>query len=222
MITTGAKNILGRRPNIIFVAPRSGLTIPEPERITTPATPKIQRINGIIQKLENVAAVAEAVEKLVADRAKGEVLRLNLSNPDDAVVAQAAARLFPDKAINKDGFVHVPEITFPMYNDCIQHMKATGKAAGAKQLVKQTGPFKADRTDLGGSGSKADRRPEVNQSTIPFAPIDLPAFIAAGIPILFGMLFPLINTAIKKDIVAHTHIDPISGLTGPGVPVLPV
>ena len=225
-ISSSAKSILSRRPNITFVAPRSGLTIPEPQRNTTPPTPKEQRVSQLIQALKNTAAVAEAIEGLVAERAKGEVLKLNLSNPEDAVVAQAAARQFPDKAIDKDGFVHVPEITFEMYNECIQHMKEAGKKAGAKQQIKQTGPLKTDKTDFG--GGTADKRPAVNQSNIPFAPIDLPAFIAAGIPILFGMLFPLINIAVKKDIVGHTHPiimappSPIPVPSGPGIPVFPV
>jgi hypothetical protein len=220
-----AKNILDRRPNIVFVAPRSGLTIPEPERNTAALTPKEERVSQLIQSLKNTAATADAIEVLVAERAKNEVLKLNLSNPEDAVVAQAAARIFPQQAINKNGFIHVPEITFDMYNKCIQDMKEAGKVAGTKQQTKQTGPLRADKTDFGGGTS--DRRPDINQTNVPFAPIDLPAFIAAGIPILFNMLFPLINGAIKKDVVGHTHpivtpTDPVPVPSGPGIPVSPV
>lgn len=224
-IDYSARGILNRRPNITFVAPRSGLTIPEPERSVALPSSKEQRVNSLIQSLNNVAAVAEAVEGLVAARAKHEVLKLNLSNPEDAVVAQAAARQFPEKAVDTDGFLHVPEITFEMYNVCLQNMKAAGKAAGAKQLLKQSGPLKANKTDFG--GAQSDKRPDINQASIPFAPINIPAFIAAGIPILFGMLFPLINAAIKKDVIAHTHpvIPAAPGVpvpSGPGIPVSPV
>lgn len=225
MINQTTKNILDRRPNINFVAPRSGVTIPEPQLDTTPVTPKDQRVGQLITKLNNVANLAEQVEKLVADRVKDEVLRLNLSNPEDALVAQAAARCFPEHAVDTNGFVHVPEITFEMYNKALQNMKAAGRAAGNKQMTAQREPIRANKSNFGGSGQ--DRRPDVNQSTIPFAPINLPAFIAAGIPVLFGMLFPLINAAIKKDIVGHTHMvvtgppSPIPVPSLPGIPVLP-
>lgn len=226
MIGSSAKHILGRRPNIIFVAPRSGLTVPEVEKSTTPSTPKEQRVAQIIQSLDNLAITANAVEALVAERAKNETLKLNLTNPEDAVVAQAAARQFPELAKNKDGFIYVEEITFDMYNHCIQEMKGAGKSAGQKQQIRQLNALQADKTDFGGKNK--DKRPDVNLATIPFAPIDLPAFIAAGIPILFSMLFPLINIAVKKDIVGHSHPvitappSPLPVPTGPGIPVFPV
>jgi hypothetical protein len=220
MISNFTKGILGRRPNIVFVAPRSGVTIPEPQYDTTPKTPKEEKVDSLIAGLLDVAAKAEIVEKIISEKAKNVKLTLSLNNPEDVVVAQAAARQFPEKAKEKDGFRYVDELTFDMYSHCIQAMKAAGKAAGAKQSIKLAGPFKADKTDFGGAGQ--DRRPDVNQATIPFAPIDIPGFVAAGIPLMFSLLFPLINASIKKDIIAHAHIDPISGVTGPGVPLLPV
>ena len=222
MIKSSAKSILNRKPKINFVQPRSGLTIPQVPLESAPLTPKAVRVNQIIQGLENIALTAEAVEGIIAERAKNEVLKLDLTTPEDAVVAQAAARQFPEKAVNINGFVHVPEITFQMFHHCMKAFKAAGIAAGAKQEIKQTGPIKADKTDFGGQGK--DKRPDVNKSTIPFAPIDLPAFIAAGIPLLFGLLFPLINLAVKKDIVGHTHLvpppaGPAPAPSGPGMPV---
>lgn len=196
-------DILNRKPNIKFVAPRSGVTIPDVQRVTTAPTPNEVRVQQLIQSLTNVAAAAEAVEKIVSERVKHEVLKLDLRNPEDAVVAQAAARQYPEKAKDMNGFKYVDEITFDMYSHCLQEMKQAGIAAGQKQQTKAPDSFKADKTDFGGQNK--DRRPDVNQATIPFAPIDLAAFIAAGIPLLFGMLFPLINVAIKKDIVGHTH-----------------
>lgn len=222
-ISAGTRGILNRRPNLQFVAPKSGVTIPTPGAATSVPTPKEQRINQLIQGLENVAQAASAVEKMVAERAKGTVLQLDLSNPEDALVAQAAARHFPDRAVNKDGFIHVPAITFDMYSQCIQDMKGAGLLAGTKNETKSDN-FKADKTDFGGQGQ--DQRPDVNRATVPFAPLDIPAFIAAGIPILFSMLFPLIDANNKKDIIGHTHpvvvppaIVPLP--TGPGLPVTP-
>jgi hypothetical protein len=216
-------SILDRRPNIKFVAPRSGFTIPEVEKPTSLPTPKETRINNVINQLNQVAILSESVEALVASRIKSEVLKLDITNPEDAVVAQAAARQFPELAIDRDGFKFVEQITFDMFNHCLQAMKAAGKAAGQKQELVLKGPIQIDKTDFGGLGR--DKRPDINKSTIPFASIDLPAFIAAGVPILFSMLFPLINTAIKKDIIAHTHIvvgAPAPTPSGPGIPVLPV
>lgn len=200
---SSALSILNRKPNIKFVAPRSGITIPEVQKSTVALTPNEVRIKQLIQSLTNVAAAAEAVEKIVSARVKTEVLKLDLRNPEDAVVAQAAARQYPDKAKTINGFSYVDEITFDMYSNCLQQMKQAGIAAGQKQQTKAPESFKADRTDFGGRGK--DSRPDINQATIPFAPIDIAAFIAAGIPLLFSMLFPLINVAIKKDIVGHTH-----------------
>jgi hypothetical protein len=218
------KSIFGRRPNITFVSPRSGATIPEVERITTPVTPKQERVDTIIKKLDNVAALSQELEKAVSEKAKNVVLTLNLANPEDAVIAQAAARQFPELATDLGGFKYVDKITFSMYSHCIQELKATGFAAGTKNQA--TSPtFQANKTDFGGMNK--DRRPDVNQASVPFAPIDIAAFVAAGIPILFGMLYPLINLAIKKDIIGHTHpvIDATSGIptpSGPGIPLVPV
>ncbi len=221
MISTGAKSILGFRPNIKFVAPHSGLTIPEVDTPTTTPTPKETRVSQILQNLLNIATAAEAIEKIVAARASDVVLKLDLNDPEDAVVAQAVARQFPESTNTIDGVTLGTTITFDMFNHCLQEMKQAGKQAGLKQQMKApTGAFKADKTDFGGRGK--DKRPSVNKSTIPFAPLNIPAFIAAGIPILFGMLYPLINLAIKKDIVGHAHADPTSGSTGPGVPVVPL
>lgn len=216
-------SILDRRPNIKFVAPRSGITIPEVEKPTSLPTPKETRVENLINDLNKVAALSETVEAIIANKVKAEVLRLDISNPEDAVVAQAAARQFPELAIEKDGFKFVEEITFDMFNHCLQEMKSAGKAAGLKQQLVIKSPLQINKTDFGGIGK--DKRPDLNKSTIPFNAIDLPAFIAAGIPLLFGMLFPLINTAIKKDIVAHTHIvvgAPAPTPSGPGIPVLPI
>lgn len=223
MINSITKSLLSRRPNIEFVAPRSGITIPEPEVNTTAPTPREERVNQLIQGLENVAVTAGALEQLIANRAKNQTLKLNIRNPEDAVVSMAAARHFPDKAITTDGFIHVPEITFDMYLQCIKHMKETGIESGTKNQTKSNG-FQGDKTNFGGSDK--DKRPDVNRTSIPFAPLDIPAFIASGIPILFGMLFPLISANNKKDIIGHTHpvvvppaIVPVP--SGPGLPVVP-
>lgn len=226
MISDFSKKILNRRPEIKFTAPRSVDTIPEIEKSNTKSTLKSEKVDQLIKTLDNIVAIAESVEKVVADRAKNEILRLNIELPEDAMVAQAVARLFPDKAKNVNGFVFVDEITFDMYNECLQSMKSAGKSAGLKQQPQVLSEnFKSNKTDFGGTSK--DKRPEVNQSTIPFAPLNIPAFVAAGIPILFGMLFPLINVAIKKDVVAHTHpvIPAAPGVpvpSGPGIPVSPV
>lgn len=226
MITNKTRSLFDKRPDIKFTSPRSVDTIPEVVKSTAPVPIKVQKVNQLIKTLDNVAVIAESVESVIADRAKNEILKLNISLPEDALVAQAVARLFPEKAKNINGFNFVDEITFEMYNKCLQDFKAAGKAAGTKQQPKALSEnFKANKTDFG--GLKKDSRPDINQSTIPFAPLDLPAFIAAGIPILFGMLFPLINIATKKDIVAHTHpvIPAAPGVpvpSGPGIPVSPV
>lgn len=229
--------VLSRRPVIKFTAPRSGVTIPTPERTTTPITPKQQRVNQLITNLNNISTVSSILEDKIAARASTEVLKLNMSNPEDVVVAQAAARMFPEKGkvLNTNnqlvpktstdtGLTFVDEITFPMYRECIQHLKQQGIQSSTANQLKQSGPFKANKTDFGGRNK--DKRPDVNKASIPFAPIDLTAFIAAGIPILFGMLFPLINAAIKSNILGHNHIS-VSGPPGtptpssPGVSLIP-
>lgn len=215
------KDILNRRPNINFVAPRSGVTIPEVPQETAKPTPKEERFNSLVKGLEQVAVAAAAVEEVIAQRAKNEVLKLNIRNPEDAVVAQAAARCFPEKAINENGFIYVPEITFEMYRHCIKDIKEAGLKAGTKNQAKSDN-FVSNKTDFGGQGK--DKRPEINRASIPFEPIDIPGFIAAGIPVMFSMLFPLIAANNKKDIIGHTHpvvvppaIVPIP--SGPGLPV---
>lgn len=219
------RSILNRRPSITFVSPRSGITIPDPISIKAPETPKAQRIKELTKTLDNIGVLAEAVEAAVAQRSKNEVLTLDLSNPEDAVVSQALARQFPDKIVLKNGIPTVPEITFDMFNKCLQKMKAAGKAAGRKQQMIAPEDFKIDKTNFGGTGK--DRRPDINKSTLPFSPLDIGAFVAASIPLLFGLLFPLINVAIKKDIVGHLHPvvtppSPVPLPSGPGIPVSPV
>lgn len=225
-LNTETKSILNRRPLIKFTAPRSVDTIPEVTKNTVKPVAKIDKIDQLVKTFDNIVAISEAVEVAISDRAKNEVLQLNIRLPEDAVVAQAVARLYPEKAKNLNGFIYVDEITFEMYSECLQHMKAAGKAAGDKQTHSAAKPpFKSNKTDFGG-GAK-DKRPAVNQSTIPFAPLDIPAFIAAGIPILFGMLFPLLNVMVKGNIVTHTHpiVPGAPGIpvpSGPGIPVSPV
>jgi hypothetical protein len=218
-----SRDILNRRPHIEFIAPRSGVTLPDVPQETAAPTPKEERLNSLIKGLEQVAITAAAVEDVIAERAKNEVLKLDIRNPEDAVVAQAAARCFPEKAIEKDGFKYVPEITFAMYRHCIKDIKELGVRSGTKNQTKSDN-FQADKTDFGGQGK--DKRPEINRASIPFLPVDIPAFIAAGIPVMFGMLFPLISANNKKDIIGHTHAvvvpsAPLPVPSGPGIPVLP-
>ena len=225
MISRGLQDLLSRRPVLEYDSPRSGETIPEVKSTVEKST-KEQRVSTILKSLDEIVELSSTVEAIIHERAKNQILKLNISNPEDAVVAQAVARQFPELAKTEGGFTYADEITFEMFNKCVQKMKAAGKANGLKQQPKAAN-FNPAQASFGGRG--LDARPSINQATIPFAPINLPAFIAAGIPILFGMLFPLINATVKANIVGHTHPTvaysgsplPLPVPSGPGLPVIP-
>lgn len=224
MISQLTRDLLRNRPDIVYASPRSGETIATPIVDTSPKTSKQEKVSQLINDLENVATVAQGIERLIADRIKDEVMKLDIRNPDDVMVGQAAARQFPDKAKTIGGLLFVEEITFSMFDHCVQELKQKGIDAGKKQESK---PPETDLRKTNFGGIDQDRRPEINQSTIPFAPLDITAFVAAGIPILFTMLFPLINATVKANIVGHTHPiitappSPIPVPSGPGLPVIP-
>lgn len=219
MLDPHSRRLLNRRPTIKYVSPPSGDVIPEPQ--PAPEDPKSERVQRVIKSLEAIEKASEVVEDAIAQRANKVTLKLNFNNPEDFVAGQAAARLFPDKAVEiSDGVSVVPEITFDMYHQCIKAMKAHGKERGKANQIPGVIPD-LTKTDFGGLGQ--DRRPDLNAMSIPFAPVDLIAYITAGIPLLFGMLFPLIQLYVKSSIVGHTHnqVVPPGVPTGPGLPVIP-
>lgn len=221
-----SREILDRRPNISYIAPRSTETVREfsPQKsqkvVTLP-----ERVSKLIQGFKNVEVLAEAVEKEIQKKAKDVKVKLNAANPEDFVTMQAAARLFPDKAKEiQPGISVVDEITFDMYNECVQCLKAHGKEHGKANQIgpaaqKMQFPLPT-KTDFGGLGQ--DRRPELNPMSVPVAPIDILSYTVATIPILFGMLYPLIALYVKTSIIGHTHNSTAPGApTGPGIPLTP-
>ena len=211
MLDPYSRRLLNRRPNIKYVSPPSEDVIPDPQPAAE--TPKSERVDRVMKSLNAIEKASEVVEEAIAARAESITLKLDMSNPEDFVAAQAAARIFPDKAVEiTDGVSIVPEITFDMYHQCVKALKAHGKERGKHNQIPGVIPDMT-KTNFGGLG--ADRRPDLNAMSIPFAPVDLIAYITAGIPLLFSMLFPLIQLYVKTSIVGHTHI-----ATAPGAPTL--
>lgn len=218
-----SRDILSRRPNISYIAPRSTETVREftSEQTTSPP----ERINSIVQGLKNVEALAEAVEGEIQKKAKGVKVKLNPALPEDFITMQAVARLYPELAKEiQPGIKVVDEITFDMYNDCIQKLKAHGKEKGKSNQIalaaSKTGFPAINQTSFGGQGQ--DRRPELNSMSVPIAPIDILSYISSSVPLLFAMLYPLISLYVKTSVVGHTHNVTAPGApSGPGIPVVP-
>ena len=222
MLDAFSKRVLNRRPNIQFVSPRSVDTVPDP----SPATPSLEvpeRVQQLITGFENLDKAAEAAENLIAERAKEVTLQLNLDDPQDFSVAQAAARLFPDAAKEIEGLPGVrvvKEITFDMYRACTQDLKNHGKTAGQRNQIPAVNP--GAKTDFG--GVTKDRRPELNAMSVIIPPVPIPAYLIATIPLLFLMLHPLRMLYTNTKVVGHIHnvITPVPGTpVGPGIPVNP-
>lgn len=220
MLDPFSRDILNRRPNIQYVSPPSEDVIPEPQ--PDPEPTKSERVEKLVNSFAAIEQTALVVENAIADRAKGVVMDLDLTNPEDFVAAQAAARIFPDAAEEvAEGVIVVKQLTFAMYHNCIKAMKEHGKERGKSNQIPAINPSMT-KTDFGGMG--LDRRPELNTMSIPFAPIDLLSYITSTIPLLFGMLFPLIQIYVKTSIVGHSHnvVAPVPGVpVGPGLPVVP-
>jgi len=216
-----SRSILNNRPEITFISPESVDTIPEPSPAQKPDA-HVNRIEKLIEGLKNVAKTAEVVEEAIAERAKDIVMKLDLSDPEHFNMAQAAARMFPDKALpatEEQPFPLVEEITFPMFRHCLTNLKDHGTAvAKQNQLPKvDISPKKVDFGDMG-----SDRRPSINPMTQIMAPLPIPLFMLAIIPIVFGLLFPLISLYTNIKIVGHTHVAIAPGApTSPGVPLVP-
>lgn len=227
MLDAFSKEILNRRPNIQFISPRSIDTIPEPSP-SIPDLEKSQRIQQLVNGLNNLNTAAEAAEDLIAERAKDVTLLLDLDDPEDFATAQAAARLFPDDAKeipDLPGIRVVCEITFPMYRQCMGDLKEHGKIAGQRNQVPEASP-NPKKTDFG--GLEQDRRPQMNNMSVIIPPVPIPAYLIATIPLLFLMLHPLRSQYVNSKIVGHTHTVTTavaaavgSGITAPGVPVNP-
>lgn len=212
-----SKKILNRRPEIIFVRPKSVDTIPTPSS-SRPAMKKQQQVEELIKGFENLNTAAQVVEEIIAERARDVVLSLDISNPEDFAVAQAVARQFPEKAKEVPGLPGVnvvTEITFPMYHHCIICLKDHGQQVGQQNQMQQVSPS-LSKADFGGLGQ--DRRPELNKMSMIMPPVNIPAYLIATIPLLFLMLHPLRMLYTNTKIVGHTHLPPIGG---PGVPVNP-
>ena len=216
MLDSFSRGILRQRPNIRYVSPPSEDVIPEPQVEAEPSKP--ERVQKLVNSFKAIEKTALLVENAIADRAKDVSLTLDLSNPEDFVAAQAAGRSFPEAAEDiGNGILVVKVLTFDMYHKCVKAMKEHGKERGTANEIPSVIPSMT-KTDFGGMGENGNRRPDLNQMSIPFAPIDLVAFIATAVPILFTMLFPLIQTYVKGNIIGHIHADPTSGVVGPGIP----
>lgn len=61
----------------------------------------------------------------------------------------------------------------------------------------------------------------IKETIKPIPDVDLEQFQSEQIIQLFALLLPALSLKIKTDIIGHTHIDPVSGVTGPGIPVVP-
>lgn len=223
MLDPKSRNTLNFRPKIVRVEPKSLPTIPNPDKSTTPVTEKETRVNNIIRDLQRTTLAAAGVEQIIHKKAKNIVVTLDLNNPEDAVVGQAAARLFPDAAREISGLQFVDKLTYPMYVDCLNQVKISGFEAATKNQIKDK-KFDPRKTNFG--GLDGDRRPQVNMATLPFEPLNLATFIAGIVPALFALLFPLINGTVKANIVGHTHPvvtppSPVPVPSGPGIPLVP-
>lgn len=221
MIDSLSKQILNRKPNIRFIKPKSLDTIPIPSP-AKPVTEKAQKIDQLIKGFKNLDIAAAAVEDLIAARAKDVELDLDLNAPEDFVVAQASARLFPDLAEElMPGVMVVKKITFDMYKQSMQQLKAHGKQVGQQNQMPAVNPS-LSKTDFGGLGK--DRRPEVNKMSMIMPPVPIPAYLITTIPLLFMMLHPLRMAYTNSKIAGHIHniIAPSPATpVGPGIPVNP-
>lgn len=221
-----SQDVLNFRPDIVYVAPLSGETISEATS-TEPVVTRQKKVEQLKQGFKNVVVLADAAEAAIDKKVGKFVAKLNIAaSPEDMATAQAIARCNPELAREiSPGILVVEEITFDMFKKCLKELEDYGKNQAKKSLLPKATNLSPTRTNFGGNGG-ADNRPEVNNMSAPIAPIDMAAFIAAGIPVLFGMLFPLISGYVKTQIIGHTHpvvvppaIVPIPSL--PGIPVLP-
>lgn len=218
MVDSVSRDILNRRPTINYIRPKSIDTIPDPSPAKL-ADPKSTRVNQLIDGFKNLNKAAELVEELIADRAKGVELELDLDNPEDFVTAQAVARLFPDLAVDlMPGVPVVRKLTFPMYKQAMDQLKAHGKLVGQQNQMPEVTPD-LTKTDFG--GLTEDRRPEVNKMSMIMPPVPIPAYLVFTIPLLFMMLHPLRRAYTDLKIIGHIHAT--SGAsqvpTSAGVPV---
>lgn len=215
MLDQNTRLVLQRRPKIEYIVPRSTDVIPETS--VAPAEDKRDRLTTVLQSLENIENTALLLERQVAQRAKDVEVELDLTNPEDFTTAQAAARIFPDRAVEiQPGLKIVKKITFDMYSSCVQHMKDHGKERGKSNQIFATDPV--DRSKFG--GQEMDRRPELNRMSVPFVPIDLGAYTAAVVPLVFSLLYPLVSLYVNTKILGHTHNTlSVGSPTGPGVAV---
>lgn len=220
-----SQDLLNFRPDIRYISPVSEDTIPEG---LEPVVVKSDKVDQLKKGFDNVIVLADVAEQAIEKKVGRFVAKLNITaSPEDMATAQAIARCFPDKAVEiSPGVKVVTEITHDMFKHCLKDLEDYGKNQARNSLLPKPSNVLPTRTDFGGTNKNSDNRPEVNNMSAPIAPIDMSAFIAAGIPVLFGMLFPLISGYVKSQVVGHTHgvivppaIVPVP--TSPGIPLLP-
>lgn len=226
MLDPLSSDLLNFRPNISFVSPKSEDVIPE-VAVEVPVS-KEDQVKQLRTGFDNVVKIADAVEKGIDSRVGKFVAKLNIADsPEDMATAQALARIFPKISREIAPGIHVVEqITYDMFKQCVHELEEHGKEQAKKSLLPKAENVNINRTSFGGINNGSDNRPEINNITAPIAPINIPAFIAAGIPILFAMLFPLISSYVKTQVVGHTHpvVPAAPGVpvpSGPGIPVIP-
>ncbi len=210
------RDLLNFRPDIAFVSPASVNVISE---YVAPKTPKEAQVTQLKKGFENVVILADVVEKAIDSRAGAFKAKLNFSLPEDLATGQALARTFPKLAKEiAPGVRVVDEISYDMFKHCVNHIEDHAAKQAQKSLVPKAKNVSPTRTNFGGIGN-GDNRPEINNLSSPIAPIDIPAFMAAGIPILFSMLFPLISSYVATEVIAHSHLGADGVPTTGGVPI---
>ncbi len=211
------RDLLNFRPEITYVAPMSTDVVPEYQE---PPTPRLEQVKQLKQGFDNVVKIADTVEKAIDSRVGKFKAKLNpFASPEDLATAQALGRMFPEMAKEiMPGVKIVDVITYDMFKHCVKHLEDHGKKQADKSLTPKASNISPTRINFGGVGG-ADNRPEINNLSAPIAPLDIPAFIAAGIPILFSMLFPLISGYVTSEVVAHSHVGADGVPTTGGVPI---
>lgn len=191
--------ILNYRPSIDFVEPFQAPAEPViPDTTPTLDSAKSQT-QQLIDNLNQVAALADAVQKRIDTRVvSGGGLEIKLDPIKDQATIAAMKRRFPDK-------IDPTSISYEDYRNALNCLQKAAPIPPSFSLSDiQNAKSDPLRTDFGGySNQQGQNRPEISSPANSVQPLDTDAFQKAAVIALFALLLPLIQVENKLTIAEH-------------------
>lgn len=195
--------ILRFKPNLSYIEPEQladedGLLSANARTETDEISQARQRTEALIKNYDAVNKLADLAQQRIDDKVKTSGgLDIVLDPVRDAHVISALKRTFP-KATDYS------RITYDQYKHCLKEQSKQQVTPAITPKDIQDAKSDPNRVDFGGLKNPAgSNRAELSSLANSPKPIDLTAFQAAGILILFKLLRPYIQAEDEQRVARH-------------------